>query len=155
MSLYIKNIINYIGDSKLYVKKIANKIAVKAKRNGKSFKEYIHDNENVGHISLVVYDVLPLIFKFAIRYENFNKVFTHNFSFIREKLFDSSVKEAEDLVKTVNDEKIISKSPVRKKASKKPKLPLEIVAKPIAKNPVKKVAVKKSTPVAKVTKKIK
>ena len=105
MSSYITKLVGYLSTSKTFVQEIADKVATKAKRSGKSFKEYIHDNENVSHISLVVYDVLPLPLKFAIRYEKFNKSFTNNFAFIRENLFDTPVKEAELLTKTINSPK--------------------------------------------------
>jgi hypothetical protein len=178
MSSYITKLVGYFSTSKTFVQDVADKVATKAKRSGKSFKEYIHDNENVSHISLVVYDVLPLPLKFAIRYENFNKKFTNNFAFIREKLFDAPVKEAERLTETINASKpAVKKAPAKKAPTKKvaakkvvkevesgkakpashkieldlPTVPVKKIAK---KTPAKKVAAKKVVP-AKTVKKVK
>ena len=100
MELKINKILSYLTSSKLFLQVVGEKISTKAKRSGKSFKEYIHDNENIGHISLVAYDLLPLPFKFAIRYEKFNILFTNNFEFIRGKLFNKPNEVIVPVVKT-------------------------------------------------------
>lgn len=87
----LENFSNYKG----FVSSVSKKVALKAKRSGQSFKEYIHDNENVSHISLVVYDILPLPLKFAMRYEKFDKSFVKNFSLIRQKIFKAPIVYAE------------------------------------------------------------
>lgn len=151
MSSYIAKLAGYLNNSKTFVKEKADKVATKAKRSGKSFKEYIHDDENISHISLVVYDVLPLPLKFAIRYEKFNKRFTNNFALIREKIFDAPIKEVDILKETINNPKIVAKkAPIKKVMKKAPEKKL-VTKKLVA----KKTVIRKVVTPEKFVKKVK
>lgn len=156
MSSYIKKLSGYLNTSKTFVQEKAEKVATKAKRSGKSFKEYIHDDENISHISLVVYDVLPLPLKFAIRYEKFNKRFTNNFALIREKIFDAPIKEVDILKETINNPKIAARKVPAKKAAVK-KVMKDTPEKKLVINKLvaKKTVIRKVVTPAKVVKKVK
>lgn len=164
MELKINKILSYLTSSKIFLQVVGEKISNKAKRSGKSLKEYIHDNENVGHISLVVYDLLPLPLKFAIRYEKFNSVFTSNFELIRNKLFDKSqdkivpivkkprvpnattikaMQEAREHSENFKKRNAVTKTVVKKTATKLIKKPITEKTVLKTKPPTKKVAVKK------------
>lgn len=156
MSSYITKLAGYLNTSKTFVQEKADKVATKAKRSGKSFKEYIHDDENVSHISLVVYDVLPLPLKFAIRYEKFNKKFTNNFALIREKIFDAPKKEVALLTETINSPKPVAKKAPAKKTAVKKVVKNAPEKKVVTKKLVeKKIVIRKAATPAKVVKKVK
>lgn len=87
MNPIVKQLLSYLSVSKKTVQEVVEKISVKAKASGKSFKEYVQEDANVAHISSVVYDALPFPVRMALKSEKFNSTFIKNFTFIREKLF--------------------------------------------------------------------
>lgn len=63
------------------------KIKEKAKSANMTFKDYVADEENIGHISLVFYDILPLAFKLGLRYDKFHEEFAKRFKTIRSWIY--------------------------------------------------------------------
>lgn len=108
-----------------------NTVIDKINSSGEKTKEYLANEENVKDIALVVYDIMPLIFKLSIRYEKFYEDFKIVFLAIRNNVFHyekhrrtfphgvlTSSLEKEVNITINNDEKIIiskSKRSVNKK----------------------------------------
>ena len=135
MSNYLTKFVDYLKTSKLFIEVLTEKITVKAKSSGKSFKEYIYEDANINHISLVVYDILPLPLKLGIRYEKFNKAFITHFSTIREKLVARPEEPIIKITKSI-PEKTSPKRVAKKLAATKK---LIFPAKKIVKKAVKKI----------------
>lgn len=104
-------------------------LTYKAKKAGKSIKEYFYEAETIKHISLVLYDLLPLSVKIGMRYEKFHEIFERNFKAIRDALLGTEINVV--LTKEDNKELVIveEKPPVKR----------------VRKTPIKKVTVKKET----------
>lgn len=66
-------------------------VSIKAKKTGKSVKEYFYEDETIKHISLVLYDLLPLSVKIGMRYEKFHEIFARNFKGIRNALLGKEI----------------------------------------------------------------
>lgn len=77
-------------NSKAFLGAITEKISDAACKTGKSIQEYMEDEENIRHISLVVYDLMPLSVKFGLRHEKFYQQFKLIFVGIRKQLFPQS-----------------------------------------------------------------
>ena len=93
---------------------ILTAISLKAKSAGRGLKEYLYEEETTKHISLVLYDLLPLSVKIGMRYEKFHEIFHKNFSAIRDALLGKEIKEEK-----VTDEKVLEVIKEEKKVSKK------------------------------------
>lgn len=113
----IKKILGYFTTSKMYVEVVVEKITEKAKTSGQTLKQYIHNDENISHISLVVYDCLPLAFKLGLRYEKFNQAFIKNFSIIRSKIFTEPLMSPEKEVQEPVVKKSVKKTATTKKVT--------------------------------------
>lgn len=119
------------------------KIKEKANCANMSLKEYVGDDENIAHISLVFYDILPLGMKLGLRYERFHKEFAAKFKTIRSWIYkyDDEQNANPEVVKT--DSKEVESQPEIKAT---PKTPRKRVAKKVAvvsdgeKKPVEKKA---------------
>ena len=61
-------------------------IGFKARKTGKNLKDYFYEEETIKHISLVLYDLLPLSVKIGMRYQKFHEIFEGNFKGIRNAL---------------------------------------------------------------------
>lgn len=68
-------------------------IKLRTKSAGKGLKNYFYEEETLSHISLVLYDLLPLSFKIGMRYQTFHEIFEKNFKGIRDVLFEEPLKE--------------------------------------------------------------
>ncbi len=98
-------------------------ISLKAKKTGKSLKEYFYEEETIKHITLVLYDLLPLSVKIGMRYEKFHEIFERNFKGIRNALLGKE-QEVETTKETVEKTKRVPrKTPAKKVAvTKKPRV---------------------------------
>lgn len=94
---------------------ILTAISLKAKSAGRGLKEYLYEEETTKHISLVLYDLLPLSVKIGMRYEKFHEIFNKNFSAIRNALLGKEIKKVATEDKEEN--KVIKK-PTKKSTSK-------------------------------------
>lgn len=79
--------LNKIDYSKAFLKAISEKIQENACKAGKGLKDYVSDDKNIWHLSLVVYDIMPLSIKIAMRHELFYKRFEVVFKGLRNKVF--------------------------------------------------------------------
>lgn len=66
-------------------------ISLKAKKAGKSVKDYLYEEETISHITLVLYDLLPLSVKIGMRYQKFHEIFERNFKSIRDLLLGQEI----------------------------------------------------------------
>lgn len=83
------------------------KLKEKAQAANMTLKEYVGNEENIGHISLVFYDILPLTFKLGLRYEKFHEEFALRFKTIRNWIYkydDEQTASAESKSEVKNDE---------------------------------------------------
>lgn len=98
---------------------ILTAISLKAKSAGRGLKEYLYEEETTKHISLVLYDLLPLSVKIGMRYEKFHEIFNKNFSAIRNALLGKEIKKVatEDKKEDKEENKVIKK-PTKKSTSK-------------------------------------
>ena len=87
------------------------------KGSGTLINEYFDDEKNVQHLSLMLYDLLPLSFKFTIRHEKFHKALVLLINNLRSNFV---VPEEEPVLKNF-DEKKLTKKPAapRKPRAKK------------------------------------
>ena len=77
-------------------------ISLKAKKAGNGLKEYLYEDDTIKHVSLVLYDLLPLTVKIGMRYEKFHDMFSKNFKGIRNALLGAEkVVEMQEPVKKV------------------------------------------------------
>lgn len=90
-------------------------ISLKAKKTGNGIKEYLYEEETTKHISLVLYDLLPLSVKIGMRYEKFHEIFDRNFSAIRNALLgkEELKEEVKKPVKSPRKAKVPAKKTVR------------------------------------------
>lgn len=99
-------------------------MSIKAKKASKNIKEYFYEDETIRHISLVLYDLLPLSVKIGMRYEKFNEIFSRNFKGIRNALLgketeiNKEVLEEKQVVKR-GTKTTVKKAPAVKKAKPK------------------------------------
>lgn len=93
---------------KLLISAVYDNISVVAKKANTTVKGYLGDDKNIDHISLVVYDLLPLAFKIGFRHELFNNQFHKHFKSFRNKIYsyDEEVKNKSELMTT---EQIVAK----------------------------------------------
>lgn len=96
------------------------KIREKAGAANMTLKEYVGNEDNIGHISLVFYDVLPLALKLGLRYEKFHDEFASKFKTIRSWIYKYDEQ---------NKEKIQDIAPVNESAPEPSKVPRKRVAK--------------------------
>jgi hypothetical protein len=67
---------------------IKEKLNDKARFAGICLKDYLNDEKNIKHISIIIYDLLPLGIKLGLRYENFHEKFSKNFTTIRNQILN-------------------------------------------------------------------
>lgn len=97
---------------------ILTAISLKAKSAGRGLKEYLYEEETTKHISLVLYDLLPLSVKIGMRYEKFHEIFNKNFSAIRNALLGKEIKKV--VIEDKEENKVITKT--TKKSTSKPRV---------------------------------
>ncbi len=128
---------NYLKWPKLIIAAIYEKLSETAKKTNTTVKSFLGDEKNIEHISLVIYDILPLAIKLGYRYEQFKEQFTKHFSSIRNKIYsyeeELQAQKEETIIspikktrarktKTNNDNSIqTSTKPIRKKSTRKSK----------------------------------
>ena len=91
---------------KAIISAIYEKISESATKANMTVKDFLGKDENISHISLVVYDILPLVFKLGLRYDSFNSKFHTYFKHFRDFIY--KYEESESLNKktdTFNIEK--------------------------------------------------
>lgn len=118
-------------------------LSIRAKKAGKGVKEYFYEAETIKHISLVLYDLLPLSVKIGMRYEKFHEIFERNFKAIRDALLGKEV-QVEALKQNtpeINDTNVSSD----KNQSLEMEKPVKRVRKTPSKTTAKKTATKKTT----------
>lgn len=93
---------------KLLISAVYDNISIAAKKANTTVKGYLGDDKNIYHISLVVYDLLPLAFKIGFRHELFNNQFHKHFKSFRNKIYsyDEEVRNQSELMTT---EEIVAK----------------------------------------------
>lgn len=69
------------------------KIKELSQKAGISIKEYLADEENIRHLSLFAYDVMPLSFKLGLRHEKFYEKFRIVFIGLRDQVFNYEEKQ--------------------------------------------------------------
>lgn len=132
------NIMSFLKWPKMIVETVYEKIATQASNANTTVKEFVGKDENIAHISLVVYDVLPLAFKLGLRYDKFHEGFAKNF-----KLFRSKIYSYEDEMKAKESAKQEQSVQIKPEPEDKPKK--TVAKKTVAKKaPAKKVATKKT-----------
>lgn len=99
------------------------KIKEKANCANMSLKEYVGDDENIAHISLVFYDILPLGMKLGLRYERFHKEFAAKFKTIRSWIYkyDDEQNASSEVAKNQSQEVVEQPEPEVKPAKKAPR----------------------------------
>lgn len=125
--------LNKTDYSKALFKAILEKVQENACKAGKGLKDYVNDDKNIWHLSLVVYDIMPLSIKIAMRHELFYKRFEVVFKGIRAKLF--KIEKNENT--TTSRASKVRKTPTRGKG--------------VSTQAVKKISPKKTTKVTKKT----
>lgn len=78
---------SFIKWPKIILSAVYEKISEKANNGNTSLKKYIGNDENIDHISAVVYDILPFAVKIGLRFEDFNKKFHLQFKTFRDKIY--------------------------------------------------------------------
>lgn len=122
------------GISQAYVK-----IKEKAASANMSLKDYVGNDENIGHISIVFYDVLPLAFKLGLRYEKFHSEFSKKFKTIRSLIYKHDAEqnfETSEVQISTEQAKKIQKD--NKPRIVKKSLEVKIVEKPVVKKTTSK-----------------
>lgn len=94
-------------------------IGFKARKTGKNLKDYFYEEETIKHISLVLYDLLPLSVKIGMRYQKFHEIFEGNFKSIRNALLGQEEKVQEDMKTSPIESSITVEKKPRKIAVKK------------------------------------
>lgn len=157
---------DYLNIPKVFIVAIYEKVTEKANQAGITVKTYLHDEKNIEHISLVVYDLLPLTLKLGLRYEKFHDKFLHYFKKLRNELFlyDENKNEEKTEIKLDKLEKhktvvSIKKPRVKKTVETLPNLDKKVITKktiksPVITKPVKAVEKKKLIPKKKTIKAI-
>lgn len=74
------------------------------KGSGALINDYLDDEKNVQHLSLMLYDLLPLSFKFTIRHEKFHKALVLLINNLRSNLV---VIESEPVLKEKQEVKVV------------------------------------------------
>lgn len=105
---------SYIKWPKLIIAAIYEKLSETAKKTNTTVKSFLGDDKNIEHISLVIYDILPLAIKLGYRYEQFKEQFTKHFSSIRNKIYSY-----EEELQATKEENI--SPPIKKTRTRKPK----------------------------------
>lgn len=100
-------------------------IVTKMKKTGKGIKEYFYEEETIKHISLILYDLLPLSVKIGMRYEKFHDIFSSNFKGIRNSLFGEDSKIVEEVEKPVKKVRKSRTTSLKKPTAKVSKVKLE------------------------------
>lgn len=109
-------------------------MSIRAKKTGSNIKEYFYEEETIKHISLVLYDLLPLSVKIGMRYQKFHEIFERNFKAIRNALLGKeNIEDSKNIEKTetlkINEDKtnivehesnIIEDKKIEKKTRKAP-----------------------------------
>lgn len=82
------------------------KVADITKGSGTLINEYFDDEKNVQHLSLMLYDLLPLSFKFTIRHEKFHKALVLLINNLRSNFV---IVEQEPVLKNFDEKKLVKK----------------------------------------------
>lgn len=128
--------LNCFKMTKIGIVAVYEKISEKAVATGTTAKEYLNDEKNVQHISLVIYDLLPLAIKLGLRHETFHNRFYGVFSKIRDQVFqyendkNKTVEQLEEVLQEATKEV----SQIKKKVVKKASTPKLDINKPIKKS---------------------
>lgn len=77
---------HYVSITKLSAVVIYEKAVQLASASGVLLKDYISDPENIRHMSLILYDLLPLSIKITLRHETFHKYLTSLIKKMQEPL---------------------------------------------------------------------
>jgi hypothetical protein len=103
---------SFIKWPQLVLSAVYEKIAEQAKKANTSVKNFLGDDTNIDHISLVVYDVLPLAIKLGLRFDKFNKSFHEHFKTFRDKIYsyEESLKKENSEVKDMEESQSAFKS---------------------------------------------
>lgn len=120
--------------TKIIIAAVYETISEKAKAANVTVKQYIGDEKNIDHISLVIYDVLPLAIKLGYRYDNFSLWFKKHFKSFRDKIYTYD----EEVHQVMNSE--ANAEPTQ--PEEKPKKPKSVKSSASA---TKKVAAKRAT----------
>lgn len=124
---------------------IYKKTAYLASLAGTNIKEYLHDDKNIHHFSLVVYDLLPFTVKVGLRHDKFHERFASLFKKIRNQVFTYEDNTQKPTLPTQIVEGFVE-----------PSKPLFATTKPVTKKTVaaKKTAAKKTVTTKKAVKKV-
>ena len=136
-----------------------NAINTKLKKTRDGIIGYFYEEDTIKHITLVLYDLLPLSVKIGMRYKKFHEVVERNIVAIRNGILGHEVeKENEALIEPTmtngndeNQEKAkkqekVTKKPTEKKVSvKKPATKRVTAKKAVTKKEIKTTAIKKVT----------
>lgn len=128
-------------NSKAFLGAVKEKISDAACKTGKGIQEYMEDEENIRHISLVVYDLMPLSVKFGLRHEKFYQQFKFIFVGIRKKLFPHSKVQSTSKIKSSVGTTQRKKTEIKPTVSKVTK---KVVVKNADNKSIKKPRVKKT-----------
>lgn len=88
------------------------KVLEVTKGSGKLIQEYFDDEKNIEHLSLMLYDLLPLSFKFTIRHEKFHKGL---------KLIINNLRENVEVKEQLPVATVVIKKEIKKPVSRKPR----------------------------------
>lgn len=114
--------------SKAFLKALFEKITEKANKAGQSLKDYLDDEKNIRHLSLVFYDIMPLSLKIGMRHEMFYERFVVVFKGLRNQIFT---------YETSTDKKNVNKTDVNKNPNEVKNKTTKTVAKRAVKKAVK------------------
>lgn len=81
------------------IKKIQHHVLSTLKTSGEIVKSYTYDEKNIAHLSLIIYDLMPLSVKLAIRYEKFAEKFKVMFISLRNHLYQDIQEKAPTTIK--------------------------------------------------------
>lgn len=156
----MNKIADFLKLPKAFFAAFYEKVTEAAKCTGKSVKEYVADDKNIHHLSLIAYDILPFGVKVGMRHEKFYIHFEKHYKEWRKKIFNIEttpvVVEAPTKVELkkprVRKPVAVKEEPIKEVAKRAPrKAPAKNAEKPVAKKPIATKAPAKTAakPVAK------
>lgn len=117
-------------------------ISIKARNAGNNVKDYFYEEETIKHITLVLYDLLPLSVKIGMRYQKFHEIFEKNFIGIRNGLLGKAdTINQEPIIETNQKKDVVEKVKATKKINKEKEVKVKSLKKEI-KEPVTKSKIK-------------
>lgn len=105
------------------------------KRTCRDIKQYLKEEENLSYIALILYDILPLPIKLAVRYEKFRYKFITKAKKINQFVFRENDKQKKEIIINTVDNKQTEKKNLKRDVKKKTSI--KTTTKPIAKKRVK------------------